>query len=140
MPVGLDPTETYRYVISTDRTKPEGEQPALIFHYPTCRETRKIANLLDESERATTLDEGITKRCEAIRVILVGWEHFNDRKGNAILYNPDELDDVLSDADFTELNARLLTEMSASELEKKRYALFPQSSSESSAVSAMASV
>jgi hypothetical protein len=139
MPVGLDPTETYRYVISTDRSKPEGERPALIFHFPTCREVRKIGNLLDESEKAATLDEGISKRCEAIRVILVGWEHFKDRQGNLIPYNPDELDNVLSDADFTELNARLLTEMSASELEKKRYALFPQSSTGSSAQSASAS-
>ena len=50
--IALDPNEKYKYVFSTDREKPVDQQPALIFHFPTCREVRQIANLFDEAEKA----------------------------------------------------------------------------------------
>ena len=43
MPVALDPSEIYRYVLSTDRAKAESQRPTLLFHFPTGREQRQIA-------------------------------------------------------------------------------------------------
>jgi hypothetical protein len=134
MPIALDTAEIFRYVFSTDREKPKEVQPTLLFHYPTCREVRKIANLFEQSDKAQSIDEAIKLRCDAIKVILAGWEHFTDRAGNVIPYDPNELDSILTDTDFTELNAKLIKSMSASELEKKAFALYPPSKQESSAV------
>jgi hypothetical protein len=136
MPIALDTNEKYRYVLSTDRSKPADKQPALIFHYPTCREVRQIANKFDEAEAAKTVGEGIDMRCEAIKIILCGWENFTDRDGSPIPYDPAKIDEVLSDTDFTELNARLLREMSMSEVEKKRHAFSMLSTSANSAPNA----
>jgi hypothetical protein len=123
MPIALDTNEIYRYVISTDRSKEIA--PTLLFHYPTCREARQIAAKFDEADKASSVDDLVRLSCEAIQIILAGWEHVTDRAGNVIKYNPSELDTVLTLIDFDELRAKLLKDMSASELEKKRSALFP---------------
>jgi hypothetical protein len=133
MPVALDPSEVYRYVISTDRSKPEEKRPTLLFHYPTLREARKIANLFDQSDRAKSTDESVQLRCDAVRVILVGWENFTDRDGTPIPYDPNELDAILTDTDITELHARLLGDMALSEREKKVSALSAPTNTASSA-------
>jgi hypothetical protein len=132
MPVALDSNEIHQYVISTDRSKPTEEQPTLLFHFPTCREARQIANKFDASDKAKTVDESFQIRCDAVRIILCGWHNFKNRDGNEITYDPKELDAVLTDNDLTELNVRLLKDMSATEIEKKRSVLFPQSSTASS--------
>jgi len=122
MPVALDPNETYSYVICTDRLKAVERRPTLIFHFPTGRDQKKIALLFDESDKAETAEEMIELRCDAVRVILAGWKNFTGRDGNDIPYNPEMLDAVLSDNDLTELNARLLREMSFAEMDKKKLA------------------
>ncbi len=138
MPVGLDPQETFDYVISTDRAKEEKLRPTLIFHYPTAREQRKVAHLFDSAAEARTVEESFMRRADAVRVLLVGWNNFRDRHGNDIPFDPDELEAVLSDHDMTELDARLLNDLSLSELDKKKFVLFARSSSENSAANARA--
>jgi hypothetical protein len=133
MPVAFDSTQTFRYVISTDRDKPEAERPSLIFHYPTCRETVLIANKFDEVENSKSVEESIKIRCDAIRIILCGWENFRDRKGDLWPYNPSQLDSVLTIMDFEELELKLINASMFAEAEKKRRVLWPQSPTASSA-------
>ena len=73
------------------------------------------------------MDELIEKRCDAVRVILVGWENFTDREGRSIPFNAEMLDAVLSNQDLSELELRLLHEMAMGELDKKKFALSAQS-------------
>jgi len=144
MPVAFDTEEIYRFVFTTDRSKPVEKQPTLLFNYPTCREVKKIANTFDASIKAAidggndALDKSINLQCDAVRLILCGWENFRNRKGNVIPYNPDELESILTDSDFVELRELLIKEMSQSELEKKRYALSLLSTRASSAPGAKA--
>jgi hypothetical protein len=133
MPVGIDPSEIYPYVISTDRSKPKEEQPTLLFYYPTCSEVRQIANKFDASNTAATVDESIKLRCDAMRIILCDWKNFKRRNGDPFPYDPTKLDEILTDTDFTELKARLIANMSASEIEKKRSVLFAPSKPDNSA-------
>lgn len=138
MPAALDTSEIYRYVISTDRAK--DEKPTLLFHYPSCREQRKIMNLFDAADAAPTIDEMLLKTVDAIKIVLIGWENVFDREGKAVPFNVDEVDAVLSEIEFSELRHRLFREMSLNELEKKRAAFSAQYNLESSAKNATAAV
>ena len=151
--IAFDPAEKYRYVISTDRNKPVEEQPVLLFHYPTCREQRKVASLFDEAfdtrkivldPKATDVakrgaaDKELSLRCEALQVLLCGWTNIKDRSGQPIPYDASKLDEILSACDFDELEARLIQELRNFELEKKVSAFTAQSKQASSAPSATA--
>lgn len=137
MPFALDTNEVYRFVFSTDRNKPEGEQPTLLFRYPSCREQRQIGTLFDSASVATTFEDRDKARCDAVQIILVGWEQFT-KNGKPLAYDPTQLDSVLTDTDFDELESHLLRQMTLSELEKKASALSVLSKRESSATSAVA--
>jgi len=137
MPVALDPNEKYSYVLSTDRACGE-HAPTLVFHFPTCREQARIAELFDAAEKTQTVRESLTLRCDAVRMILVDWRNLVDRQGKPIAYDPETLEDVLSDNDLTELQARLLREMSMAEWDKKKSVLLSQSNSAPSAPGATA--
>lgn len=140
MPVAFDTQEIFRYVLSTDRSKPEGERPTLLFYFPTCKETRQIAKLYDESYKTENVDEIFDKRSEAIKLILCGWQNFKDRAGNPVAYNPDDLDKVITSRDYDELHQVMLKDMSLAEVEKKRFALTAPSHSNNSAPSVTGSV
>ena len=131
MPVALDSNEIYRYVLSTDRGKEK--PPTLLFYYPTCRETRQIANLFDQSDKASGVDEMINLSCDAIRIILCGWENVTTRDGTTVSYQPENVDAILTESDITEVRANLLRDMGQSEVEKKVRAFSVQSSSGQSA-------
>src|ERR1700755_2979090 len=113
--IALDTNEKHRYIFSTDRNKSASEQPALCFHYPTCREVRQIANLFDDADKQPTVDAQMVMRLDAIRVILCGWENVKDRKGKPVPYDPQNLESILTDTDITELQSNLLREMAATE-------------------------
>lgn len=136
MAVAIDPNQTHRYVICTDRTKPIEEQRALVFYFPTAREQRQIARLFDESGEKGNAEKSMELHCQAVKLILAGWENFRDRQGELVPFDPSNLDAILSDNDLIELNARLLKELSASEMDKKKFALSLLFSSASSAASA----
>jgi hypothetical protein len=139
MPVALDPNETYSYVMSTDRLKPEAERPTLIFYFPTGRETRQIALAFDDAmAKSRSVDEWMDMRFDALRPILAGWKNFRDRKGNPVPFDRDMLDTVLSDTDLTELESRLLKEMSFEEQAKKKSAFSALSNSAGCAPNAAA--
>jgi hypothetical protein len=124
MPIALDTNEIFRYVFSTDRGR--DKPPTLLFRYPTARQTREIANLFDQSDKAATPDESLALMEKAVKVILAGSENMP----------AGEPGDYLSDTDFSELRGRLLKEMSANELEKKVSAFSRLSTLENSAKSA----
>ena len=121
MPVALDPNETYDYVILTDRQREN--PPTLVFRFATCREQRKIAMLFDESDKADDVDASMELRCEAVGILLLNWRNFFDREGQPVPFNAEMLDSILSDNDLTELDGRLLKELSVSEMDKKKFAL-----------------
>lgn len=116
MPLAIDTAEVFAYVFSTDRAKEN--PPALLFNFPSCREAREIANLFDKAQSAATVDEFYALRLAAVQVKLIGW------RGFPVPYAPDAVSSVLSDGDMTELQARLLKEMLATEVEKKASAFF----------------
>jgi hypothetical protein len=113
-------------VFSTDRNKPN--PPTLLFHYPTCAELRDIGIAFDAARKEPSLTESIKLRADAIRTILAGWENVRNRTGHIVPFNPADLETILTDTDFTELDARMLRDMANCELEKKRSALLSLSS------------
>lgn len=130
MPVALDPNDLFEYVLLNDRAKPKEEQPTFLFHFPTCRERKKIARLFDEL--TSTVDEAFDKVCEGLRIILAGWRNVRNRSGKPIDYDPSELDNVISANDLFELRVTLLEEMDVTELDKKKLARQSLSNTEKS--------
>ena len=123
MPIALDPNETFCYVLSTDRLKPEEERPTLVFYFPTAREVRQIGRAFERAMKDTkNVEEWIEERCNALRIILADWKNFRARDGQPVAFDPEMLDAVLSDGDLTELEARLLKEMALAETDKKKFA------------------
>ncbi len=139
MPIALDPNETFCYVLSTDRLKPEEERPTLVFYFPTAREVRQIGRAFEHAMKDTkNVEQWIEERCNALRIILADWQNFRARDGQPVAFDPEMLDAVLSDGDLTELEARLLKEMGFAEADKKKFARSALSSSAGSAPNAAA--
>ena len=132
MPFAVDPNQTYPYVFSTDRQLPEAERPTLLFYFPTCKETKQIAKLLDEADTVATVEQRLNIQCDAIRIILADWKNIKNRKGEVIPFNPENLHEFLSSADLGELKVKLLHDLTITELNKKKAALSVQSSLDNS--------
>ena len=117
MPLALDPTETFDFVLDSDKGKPAA--PALVFHHLTRREVRKADELYGRLKAST--DEGETEGLldEVIRLGLVGWKNMRGRDGKDVPYSGDP-DDVLTLEEKWEVAFRYVTHGLELESKKKR--------------------
>jgi hypothetical protein len=123
MPSATDTNEIFRYVLTNDRHKPKDQQPTFLFHYLTVREEQDFFIAFDNAAAESSISGSMKMRCDAVRSFLAGWENFKDRKGKPVPFDPNKLEEVVSDTDLTEFHQLLIGDMKRMELEKKRSAL-----------------
>lgn len=121
MPRCLDPGADVHLWCEYDAATPEDKRPTFTFRVLSMRDWR----VLKEAEAG--------KRVDAVRSVLtkdiVGWKNVVDREGNAIPFNRDELEDLLSDDDAVDLMEKL----GVSSTDKKKLESQPSTNVESSA-------
>lgn len=103
MPLALDPQQTFRLSLKSDREKDLSCRPAFIFRYLTGREEIKVGGMLDSMDMAKESEQAVTAPFDALRVALADWDNITDCNGNDIPYDPEKLEDVLRSAEAVEL-------------------------------------
>jgi len=96
MPIALDPDQTFKYVLESDRGKEN--PPAFRFRYLTSREWKQLTRLNDALIESADGADAMGKVEDAVRVALVGWENMGDHG-----YDPDKLEDIINPAEGREL-------------------------------------
>ena len=134
MPRPLDPSDTFDVVLASDVGR--SPKPAFVFRAATGREWRRMAVALDN--RPADVGQGVDEVFEAIRVTLVGWKNIADRDGQAVAYEPANIDEVISFAEAVELLRGALNEGRLNPEDKKKSASSDSSAVESSAPPAQA--
>lgn len=103
MPLALEPTETFRVVLESDKKKPEAERPYFEFRHLSGREWRKLAKLTDSGSEPK---DGLDEMDDAIKMIssgLVGWGNMKTATSTTIRFNKKRLDEILTPAETFEL-------------------------------------
>lgn len=133
MPLVLDTNETCELVLTTDKGKEN--KPTFLLRFLSHRDWMRAAHLIDEAEELLeTKPTGNTSRelsrnaielsgkafgktVEAFKIALVGWKNID------IPFDPNKLEDILSDWDAAEIRNKMLDELTITELDKKKHAL-----------------
>lgn len=127
MGLGIDTTCTFDFVLEADQDRPEDQRPSLTCRYLSVRDYRRLDRLFSETYDLKEFDQVYTKLLEGLQTVLVGW------KNQPIPFAPAELETVLTPAELLEVRNRLLSEMTLSELDKKKSKRLSPSSTGSSA-------
>lgn len=88
MPLALDPNATWKFVLPTDRDKPE--PPAFVFRHLTGRQWVALDARLRELGEMDRGADGFTAQLDEIRRHLAGWENMGRP------YAPADLDEIVS--------------------------------------------
>src|SRR3989339_1421159 len=98
MPLALDPNQTFKVVLASDKGKPQ--PPVFIMRYKSSRKWRKIAELhaawADTPDPNTMLD----KVFEILGETICDWSNM---PGDIGQYSPDKLEDILTPTEAIEL-------------------------------------
>jgi len=107
MPLALEPGQTFRVVLESDKAKPEGEQPYFLFCHLSGRKWKEMARLADSTSEAETGEEALDRIYQALAVGLVGWGNMkNPDTGDDIAFDKAELDRLLTLGEAAELMAK----------------------------------
>ena len=87
MPIALDPNQTFKYVLKSDREKEN--PPTFEFRYLTGRQWRQYAEFFDRLPECQSGTEASQKIFDQVRDALRGWSSMSD-----IAYDPDKLEDI----------------------------------------------
>jgi len=121
MPLAIDTNQTFKVVLTSDRDKPEGEQPAFIYRYSSGRQWREARmfheKIMSAKEDADMPFDTIDGLYDQLRINLVGWENMGGRE-----YNPATIDDILTLPESFELLALKLSQL-PDDADKKKFAL-----------------
>lgn len=114
-PLALDPEATFELVLESDKDKPEGEQPTFICRYVNNRNWRQLAHVADNLEQIKQTTDGIEELLdtmeEALLLSLVDWRNMVDpQTGKEIPFAADNLGDVLTVAEISELIQKAVTQ------------------------------
>jgi len=103
MPIAVEPNKSFRVVLKSDADKPIESQPYFLFRYLSGRDwrslTEKVNKLGDKDTGKSALD-GIF---DILQFGLVGWKNMIAPDGQPILYDPAELDRLLTITESNEL-------------------------------------
>jgi len=117
MPIGLDPNQTFKIVLETDKDK--DPQPCFVYKYLTSRQWRDLAAMEDLVDRAKSAVEIFDKSIEAISTGLVGWENMAGQDAAEIPFDQEKLADLLTLGEVQELFQKVLAQGVGSEDKKK---------------------
>lgn len=121
MPVALDPDQTFRVILESDRGKPKA--PYFTFRFLSNRDWKKVAALEERIEELAQADVGqlLGEIEDALRIALVGWGNMMDPvSGKAIRYDPTDLDRIVNPAEVNELFFALMEHVELTDADKKK--------------------
>jgi len=119
MPLTLEPNATYEYILESDRDKPT-PQPVFVFRFVTCREWRDLVALEDVFDAGTTAIEKLSAMLAAVKTSLVSWRHVTTTDGVTIDYDPERLEDIVTQVEASELMRAALRNQQPTEQDKKK--------------------
>jgi hypothetical protein len=108
MPLALDPNQTFKIILESDKDKPARLQPCFVYSYLTGRQWLAVASLQDQLDDLTAADQIVDKVFQAASTGLVGWENMIDRNGEPVEFNIDTLDMIVGVIEAQELIVKLL--------------------------------
>lgn len=125
MPIAIDPSSRLPIVLESDEGK---ENPPTFYVRPlTMRETR-YADTIDQRMRdALSGGDPYAVLIDGIRTALVGWTNITGLDGNAIPFDLEKIEDVLTIDECFELMRRLIRAGSLSKEDKKKSESQPSS-------------
>jgi hypothetical protein len=138
MPICCDPNETFTIVLKSDQNKPVEQQPRFIFHYLTGRQWKECDRINEDAGKCKTNAEGYDMVISGVKLGLKGWENLTNRDGEAIQYDPANLDLVLTISEAWELLFGLLGNTRLQQEDKKKLDSQSDLHTESSAANAKA--
>jgi len=104
MPIALEPSRTYRYVLKSDRDKPKEDQPFFEFRYLSGRAWKEVAAVADDLENSAGGAAAIDSMYAMIKPGLVNWGNMIDPEmAQEIPFDLDELDRLLTMKETREL-------------------------------------
>jgi len=137
MPLTCDPDSTYDVVLEIDKDKEPDKQPKFIFQYLTGRKWKEVANLSDAFDEAKGGAAMLDLAFDTIKVALIGWKNLTNSKGEDIPFNLNELDNILTMTEATELMQAAVSQNVTVE-DKKKLESQSDSSTEQSAATVQA--
>ncbi|MEO6077869.1 MAG: hypothetical protein ABIP54_03715 [Candidatus Andersenbacteria bacterium] len=121
MPIAISTSDTFQFVLLTDQSKQD--KPTFIFRYLSAKEYRQTAKLFTEREEVKTIDDLDKLGNRTITVLksyLKDWRNITDRDGKPMAYDPERLEDILSQLELREFEDRFLSEMVLNEHDLKK--------------------
>ena len=110
----------------TTKKKDEKLKPTFIFRYISARQWRKIAELNDrffaiaaEDVKADAAEDLLNIPFDVIRKLITGWRNLKGIDGKTIDFDPDKLDDILTQAEAIELMIASMQQIPSVEDKKK---------------------
>ena len=132
MPTLFDPkTETYDYVLSTDRDKPKEQQVVFTFRALSKRKWKELIKLDNAFRGAETVDEQFDAANPIVEMGLVKWANWPKFEYNES--NRSKLDDNLTLDEYMELVSAVIGQGVTKE-DKKKYNSQLDSATESSQI------
>ena len=119
MPLTCNPDSTYDIVLEVDKDKESDKQSVFIFQYLTGRRWKEVANLSDSFEDAKGGAAMLDLAFKLIKVGLIGWKNLTNPKGDEIPFDLDELDDILTMSEATEMMQAVVSQGVTVEDKKK---------------------
>ncbi len=108
----LDPEQRIRVVLASDESRPDSEQPTLLYRAMTVREFRHFQAVIDKSDLPNA--DQLSVACEAAQCNLVGWKNISRE------FNATELDDILTPHEVEEVIVKLFRVMRFTANDKKK--------------------
>lgn len=110
MPRALEPGATFDVVLESDKDKPKETRPTFVYGALSGRQWRAIAEMWDRLDATS----GAAAQCDilfdAARTNLKGWRNMVDpASGNAIAFDPKDLDRLIDPAEAHEIIGALRT-------------------------------
>ena len=120
MPLALDPEQTLKIILDSDKDKEASVQPLFVYRYLTGRQWREVGRTRDTLESAKNADEVADKVYLIASTGLVGWENMVDpTNGKPIEFDTDRLEDIIGLHEAQELIVKILQQSPTMEDKKK---------------------
>ena len=104
MPLALEPNETFRVVLESDKKKLPDKQPYFEFRFLSSRAWKTLTQKRAEIRKSASGDEAFDKLFEILSVGLVGWGNMIDPDTRQpIKFNKKDLDRLLTISELGEL-------------------------------------
>jgi len=119
MPRSLDPSSRLTLVLACDVDKPEATQPRIYAQTLTLSKQRKMFAAMEAMQTSSPTAQ-IDAALDAAEICLTGWVNMTDSSGKEIKFNRENIGDVLSIEELTEIFEAVTSASVATASDKKK--------------------